>query len=98
MVARRLCRTQTTAFDLFHDVTFERGLKSSVGSWQLEYTAPLPPMTKQPPQRAVENDARMGIRTKHGFPHVLGKASHKTLRLSPIYHSPDGSLLAPRGH
>ena len=53
-------------------------------------------MTKQLPQRAVENDARVEIRTQRGFPHVLGKASHKTLRLSHIYHSPDGSLLAPQ--
>jgi hypothetical protein len=90
MVACRLAGAQLSALDLLDQLTFERCFVPTIASFSHgNYPTPQPP---------GKNDGREGLwkvphpwkSAKNADSHtMLGKASHKTARLSHTYHSPD---------
>jgi hypothetical protein len=88
MFACGLSRRDAARFDLLHELPFEFDVVLSADFSHFEYRAPPPPK---------ENAGRQGLwkmphrwkSAKHADSHtMLGKASHKTLRLSHFSHSP----------
>ena len=92
MFSGRLPGGQLTGLDLQDQLAFEFDIVLSTDFSHYEYRAPHPP---------TENDGREGLwkmthrwkSAKNADSHtMLGKASYKTLRLSPISHSPGHDL------
>jgi hypothetical protein len=79
-------------FDLLDHLTFERAFESAIASFcHFEYPAPYPPQRKSGGRKGLWKMPQPWKSAKDADSHtLLGKASHKTLRLSHIYHSPGG--------
>jgi len=98
MIARGLADGGLTRFDLCDQLTFEFGFELSTNFSHYEYQAPRPRTEKIGGREGLWKMPQLWKSTKVAFGNFflmistscLEKPSPKTLRLSHIYHSPDG--------
>jgi hypothetical protein len=98
MIARGLRHAEMSGLDLRDELTFEFGFELSTDFSHYEYQSPRPRteqiggregLWKMPQLRKSKKDAFGNIFLMISTS-CLEKPSQKTLRLSHIYHSPDG--------
>ena len=90
MIARGLRHAHLAGFDLGDQLTFEIGFELSTDFSHFEYRAPQPP-AKSAGREGLWKMTHRWKSAKNADSHtMLGKASHKTARLSHIYHSLGG--------
>ena len=99
MLARRVSCAQCPGLDLGDQLTFEFGLVFSTNFSHYEYRTPRPPAEAIGGREGLWKMTQLWKSIKVAFGPVLlmisssclEKPSHKTLRLSHIYHSPGDS-------